>query len=144
MSIAMTVPRRDDERDAVDLARLDDDGGARRRSQVPAALTIRIEIPLAPDDHFPRRMIPGAREPGIQVRFGAPPVTVYHSPCTMDAATIAARQREGGGAPSERRPPGERSMWGRLAQRLGQVLTPPTPMPPSETPTAGPVAANRR
>ena len=124
MLTAATIPRREDERDAIDLARLDDDGGARRRSEVPAALTIRVDIPLAPDDHFPPRMIPGAREPGAQVRFSAPPVTVYNSPCTMDAATIAARQREGGGAASERRPPGERSMWGRLARRLRQFLTP--------------------
>jgi hypothetical protein len=122
MLTTTTTPSRDDERDAIDLARLDDDGGA--RSEVPAVLTLRVEIvPLAPDDHFPPRMIPGAREPGTQVRFGAPPVTVYNSPCTMDAATIAARQREGGGAPSERRPPGERSMWGRLARRLRQFLT---------------------
>ena len=126
---AATTPSRDGELDAIDLARLDDDGGAARadaprRSEVPAVLTIRIDIPLASDDHFPPRMIPGAREPGAQVRFSAPPVTVYNSPCTMDAATIAARQREGGGAPSERRPPGERSMWGRLARRLGQFLAP--------------------
>ena len=116
-----TTPSRDHERDAIDLARLDDDGGARGQSEVPAVLTIRVEIvPLAPDDHFPPRMIPGAREPGMQVRFGAPPVTVYDSPCTMDAATIAARQREGGGAPNQRRPPRERSLWGRLARRLRQ------------------------
>lgn len=119
-----TTPSREDERDAIDLARLDDDGG-RRRSVILAALTIRVErVPMALADHFPPRMIPGAREPGAQVRFGALPVTVYNSPCTMDAATIAARQREGGGAPSERRPPSERSMWGRLARRLRQFLTP--------------------
>ena len=121
MLTTTTTPSRDHERDAIDLARLDDDGGARRQSEVPAVLTIRVEIvPLAPDDHFPPRMIPGAREPGMQVRFGAPPVTVYDSPCTMDAATIAARQREGGGAPNQRRPPRERSLWGRLARRLRQ------------------------
>ncbi len=121
MLTTTTTPSRDHERDAIDLARLDDDGGARRQSEVPAVLTIRVEIvPLAPDDHFPPRMIPGAREPGMQVRFGAPPVTVYDSPCTMDAATIAARQREGGGAPNQRRPPRERSLWQRLARRLRQ------------------------
>jgi hypothetical protein len=50
-----TTPSRDHERDAIDLARLDDDGGARRRSEVPAVLTLRVEIvPLAPDDHSHR------------------------------------------------------------------------------------------
>ena len=124
MLTTTTTSSRDNEREAIDLARLDDDGGARRRSEVPATLTPRVErVPLAPADHFPPRMIPGAREPGMQVRFGAPPVTVYNSPRTMDAATIAARQREGGGAPNQRRPPRERSLWGRLARRLRQFLT---------------------
>jgi hypothetical protein len=129
MLTTTTTPSRDNEREAIDLARLDDDGGAaradaRRRSDVPATLTPRVEpVPLAPADHFPPRMIPGAREPGIQVRFGAPPVTVYNSPRTMDAATIAARQREGGGAPNQRRPPRERRTWKSLAHRLRQFLT---------------------
>ena len=78
--------------------------------------------PRAPD-RFPSPMIPGAREPGMLTRFGAPPVTVYDSPCTMDAATIAARQREGGGAPNQRRPPHERLTWRRLAHRLRQFLS---------------------
>jgi hypothetical protein len=134
--LTMTAtPSRDDERDAIDLARLDDDGGAarasaRRRSEVPATVTLRVErVPLAPADHFPSRMIPGGREPGMQVRFGAPPVTVYNSPSTMDAVTIAARQREGGGAPNQRRPPRgrrpprERLTWKSLARRLRQFLT---------------------
>ena len=103
MLTTTTTPSRDNEREAIDLARLDDDdGGGRRRSEVPATLTLRVElVPLAPADHFPPRMIPGAREPGMQVRFGAPPLTVYNSPCTMDAVTIAARRREGGGAPKD-------------------------------------------
>lgn len=123
MLTTTTTPSRDEERDAIDLVRLDDDGGA-QRSEVPAALTLRVErAPQAPADHFPPRMIPGAREPGVLTRFGAPPVTVYNSPRTMDAATIAARQREGGGAPTERRPPRERSLWRRLALRLRQFLT---------------------
>ena len=124
MLTTTTAPSRDDERDAIDLARLDDDGGTRRRSEVLAALTIRVErAPLAPADHFPPRMIPGAREPGMQVRFGVQPVIINGSPTTMDAATIAAHQRAGGGAPNQRRPAHERSLWGRMARRLRQFLT---------------------
>jgi hypothetical protein len=124
MLTTTTAPSRDNESEAIDLARLDDDGGPRRQSEVPATLTLRLElVPLAPADHFPPRMIPGAREPGMQVRFGAPPVTVYNSPSTMDAVTIAARQREGGGAPNQRRPPRERLTWKTLPHRLRQFLT---------------------
>jgi hypothetical protein len=40
------------------------------------------------------------------------------SPSTMDAATIADRHREGGGAPSERRPavPVRWVVWSRAAE----------------------------
>ena len=48
-------------------------------------------------------LIPGAREAGKLMRF-AGPVAVIAGSTTMDAATILERQREGGGAPSERRP----------------------------------------
>lgn len=68
-------------------------------------------------------MLTTTTPPGMQVRFGAPPVTVYNSPCTMDAVTIAARQREGGGAPNQRRPPRERLTWKNLTHRLRQFLT---------------------
>ena len=104
-----TIGSRMKEPKAINLARLDDDGG-----QQAAGRTV---TPRAPD-RFPTPMIPGAREPGMLTRFGAPPVTVYNSPCTMDAATIAARQREGGGAPNQRRPPGERLTWRNLVRRL--------------------------
>jgi hypothetical protein len=59
-------------------------------------------------------IIPGQREPGPLTRFDAPATSVRAvplAPSTMDAATIAERQREGGGAPSERRPVGHRSRW---------------------------------
>ena len=124
MLTTTTTPSRDNERDAIDLARLDDDGGARRRPEVPATLTLRVErVPLAPADHFSPRMIPGAREPGMQVRFGVQPVIIHRSPSTMDAATIAAHQRAGGGAPNQRRLPRERSLWVRQARRLRQFFT---------------------
>ena len=102
MPTETTIESRVKEPGAIDLARLDDDGGA------PAA---RRPGPLGAADHFPSLMIPGGREPGMLTRFAAEPVIVNDSPRTMDAATIAARQREGGGAPSERRPPRERSRW---------------------------------
>ena len=61
------------------------------------------------DVHDPEPLIPGAyerstlthRQPGS---MGADPaVAVLIGSSSMDAATIAAREREGGGAPSERR-----------------------------------------
>lgn len=95
------------EPDDVDLARLDDDGGTRQQ--------------LAPvrDDRFKTPMIPGAREPGMLTTFGVPAVAIIpDSPSTMDAATIAARQREGGGAPNQRRPTHDWSRWKSLKQAL--------------------------
>jgi hypothetical protein len=55
----------------------------------------------------PIKPIPGAREAGALTRFAVavPPVApAAADPSTMDAATIAGHEREGGGAPSERRP----------------------------------------
>jgi hypothetical protein len=51
-------------------------------------------------------LIPGAREPGVLTTFGRPPANVRmpDGPSTMDTATTAERQREGGGAPSRRHP----------------------------------------
>lgn len=66
-------------------------------------------------------LIPGAREPGMLTSFrsSAPRLPLPDGPSTMDAATIAQRQREGGGAPSERRSADERS-WKGLGRRLRQ------------------------
>ena len=62
---------------------------------------------------FPARMIPGAREQNnLTYRqsgaMGGPATGstgIPVGPSSMDAATIAARQREGGGSPRERRQP---------------------------------------
>jgi hypothetical protein len=52
---------------------------------------------------FRPTMIPGAREPGMLTTFGVPPLIFSDAPIAMDAVTTAARQREGGGAPNQRR-----------------------------------------
>jgi hypothetical protein len=50
-------------------------------------------------------MIPGQRETSPLTRFAASrPAVDYPVDVTLDAATVADRQREGGGAPSERGP----------------------------------------
>lgn len=69
-------------------------------------------------------LIPGAREPGMLTTFGTPAsnAPIPDGPSTMAAATIAERQREGGGAPSQRRPARERPQ-GRLGRMLHQLLT---------------------
>jgi hypothetical protein len=71
----------------------------------------------------PGILIPGAREPGMLTSFGssAADVLLPDGPSTMDAATIAERQREGGGAPSQRRSVEERS-WKGLVRRLREPL----------------------
>ena len=49
-------------------------------------------------------LIPGAREAGVLSTFGASAdVSVSDWPDSMGAATTAERQREGGGAPNQRR-----------------------------------------
>jgi hypothetical protein len=100
-----------EESDHVDLVRLDDDGGARQQSSV-------VSRPRMRDDRFTVPMIPGAREPGMLSTFGVPAAIIPDSTNTMNAATIAARQREGGGAPSERRGPHERSRWQNVTHAL--------------------------
>ena len=72
-----------------------------------------------------RPPVPGDREPGMLTTFGVPPASVRivpEGPSTMDAATIAARQREGGGAPSQRG--AHRSPYARAYQwMMGFVRT---------------------
>ena len=99
------------EPDDVDLARLDDDGGTRQQLAGEGRPPVR-------DDRFKTPMIPGSREPGMLTTFGVPAVIMPDSPSTMDAATIAARQREGGGAPNQRRPTRDWSRWKSLKQAL--------------------------
>ena len=63
MPTETTIGSRMKEPSAIDLTRLDDDGGgqAAGRPGTPRA-----------SDRFPTPMIPGAREPGLLTRFGAP------------------------------------------------------------------------
>ena len=65
----------------------------------------------------PPLMIPGEREPGLPVRFAVSPEMPRSmvDARSIDAATIADRQREGGGAPRERRP-ARVSRWTMLMQ----------------------------
>jgi hypothetical protein len=105
---AVSVAEPDDD----DLARLDDDGGTRQQLKV-------ADRPPVRDDRFKTPMIPGSREPGMLTTFGVPTVVaITDSPSTMDAATIAARQREGGGAPNQRRPACDWSRWKKLKHAL--------------------------
>jgi hypothetical protein len=121
----------------IDLSRLDDDGGGvqqapvqaagrsdggRPQSGLPLHLPIPASIPPVRGHGFDTPMIPGAREPGMLTTFGVVAAIIPDWPKTMDAATIAARQREGGGAPSERRQPRQGSTWTRLTQTLRRVL----------------------
>jgi hypothetical protein len=54
-------------------------------------------------------MIPGEREPGLLTRFAvSPDIPCSMVDVTIDAATIADRQREGGGAARKRRQAGAR------------------------------------
>jgi hypothetical protein len=101
-----------EEPNAIDLARLDDDGGGS-----PAGSAPRLR-----DDRFRVPMIPGAREPGVLTTFGVHAHVIPDLPTTMDAATIAARQREGGGAPNQRRPAREGPAWKRLGLTLRRFL----------------------
>ena len=119
----------------IDLSRLDDDGGGAQQAPAQAAdggppqsgLPLQLPIPVASippvrGHGFDTPMIPGAREPGMLTTFGVVAAIIPDWPKTMDAATIASRQREGGGAPSERRRPRQDSTWTRLTQNLRRIL----------------------
>jgi hypothetical protein len=70
-------------------------------------------------------IVPGARGPDRLTTFGAIPSslsTVRDEPSTMDLVTIAERQREGGGAPSQRRPAGVRMRWSGPGGKLHGLL----------------------
>ena len=69
------------------------------------------------DGRIASPMFPGGREPGLLTTFGPPP-RPDSSPIAMDATTIAARQREGGGAPNQRQAPHDGSLWTRLTRFL--------------------------
>lgn len=89
-------------------------------------MTRAVETVSVPDRErlfAPGILIPGAREPGMLTSFRSSGVDVLlpDGPSTMDAATIAERQREGGGAPNQRRSANERS-WRGLVRRLRQRL----------------------
>ena len=65
--------------------------------------------------------MPGQREMTMLTRFGASVAatsTIAEGPSTMSLQTIADRQREGGGAPSQRRPPRPGSRWTRITSWL--------------------------
>jgi hypothetical protein len=69
-------------------------------------------------------MIPGAGEPGIPITFGQHSVVIHLAgPSTMDAATIAMHQKEGGGGPAQRRLRRQQSPWNVWARKLRHVLT---------------------
>jgi hypothetical protein len=64
-------------------------------------------------------MIPGQRESGSLTRFANTPVMVEPMvDRTMDGAGRADRQREGGGAPGERRPARRPPRWTSLRERV--------------------------
>ena len=101
-----------EEPNATDLARLDDDGGGSPVGSAPRLRDGRFKVP----------MIPGAREPGMLTTFGVHAVVFSGAGIAMDAATTAARQREGGGAPNQRRPAREGSLLTDLWQRMKGFL----------------------
>jgi hypothetical protein len=70
----------------------------------------------------PLSIIPGAREPGMLTTFGVPVWTIRDGPSTMDAVTIAEHQREGGGAPNQRRPVRVRTRSTRPSGRFHELL----------------------
>jgi hypothetical protein len=109
-----------EERDS-DLARLDDDGGKQIARAPATGAAVDLTQP-AGAYAFRVPMIPGAREPGMLTTFGVHAVVFSGAGIAMDAATIAARQREGGGAPNQRRPAREGSLLADLWRRMQGFL----------------------
>jgi hypothetical protein len=104
-------------------ARATGSDGGRPQPGLPLHLPIPVtSIPPVRGHGFDTPMIPGARESGMLTTFGVVAAIIPDWPKTMDAATTASRQREGGGAPSERRRPRPGSTWTRLTQTLRRVL----------------------
>jgi hypothetical protein len=69
-------------------------------------------------------MIPGAREPVIPTMFGLHSVVILPGgPSTMDAATIAMHQKEGGGGPAQRRFARQQLPWNVWVRKLRAFLT---------------------
>jgi len=111
---------------------LDDDGdgsvaayvshGGRSAQRFKMTLAVEIASGARHDEHNAPGMIPGARETGMLTAFDVPATSVRipEAPSTMDAATIAERQREGGGALSQRPRPRERSRSKGPGHRLHQ------------------------
>jgi len=76
------------------------------------------------DAGFAVPMIPGAREPAIPTMFGQHSVVILpDGPSTMDAATIAMHQKEGGGGPAQRRLTRQRWPWNVWARKLRHFMT---------------------
>jgi hypothetical protein len=79
--------------------------------------------PRESDDRLVAPMIPGARERGIPTTFGLHSVVILPvGPSTMDAATIAMHQKEGGGGPAQRHH-ARLLRWRVLARKVRNVLT---------------------
>ena len=110
--------------DAADLLRMDDDGGMGSENE--------DRHPVGPAGHvggagwgIPLGTIPGEREPGPQTRLGGPSTGIrILSDWPMSAATIADRQREGGGAPSQRRRASAESGWRRTWRTVRGLIIP--------------------
>jgi hypothetical protein len=110
--------------DAADLLRMDDDGGGRSEAGAwrPTAADGGV---FGTDWGVPSGMIPGGREPRPQTRFGGSTTSApILSDWPMSAATIADRQREGGGAPSQRRRASADSGWRRTWRAVSRLLMP--------------------
>jgi hypothetical protein len=107
---------------------------AKRMRDVEMPVTANMPNVASLDHGSSPTMIPGQREAGSLTRFAVShPAVDYPVDLTLDAATIADRQREGGGAPSERRPL-DVSRWTALKARFRSPWSRPgTPAPATST-----------